>query len=376
MQGEPRLAFRPTGRLARGLAVLMFAATVLAAAPARAGAGDVTASTEVSAGRDFRAWSLLGDVELRDDATFLTVGYTVARPEKGTAPTHQLALGVDQALGDHWLVSASASVGLPKSTHVVVAPARPRLGLPGLDARTGYSSQALLLSAAYDSAGFSGVEYGLDAGVSLTRYPLSRELFLANRAGEAPLYAREELLWIARPSLGARVLLGLRWELGLRAGLTLYSDDPLSAGQFTDAEVAELARRFESAVEARRALLGLRERINRDLGSGLARRVSDVNATTGIPTAPSRFDLKPSLTWRPHPAVRGQLSYAFTRYVPGEGLSHVLATRWTVRLGAPVRVWASVAVQQDHLGGQDGSEAEEPSRVRSGLVTVGGEYTF
>ncbi|MFP2929538.1 hypothetical protein ACLESO_30935, partial [Pyxidicoccus sp. 3LG] len=341
--------------------------------PARAESGDVSASVEVSAGRGFRSWSLLGDVELRDSTTFLTVGYTAARPEAGTAPTHQLSLGVDHVLGEHWLVAALASVGLPKTTDVTLAPARPRLGLPGLDARTGYTSQALQLSAAYDSAGFGDVEYGLDVGLALTRYPLSRELLVPHRTDEAPIYAREELLWVARPSVGARLLLGLRWELGVRAGLSLYSGDPLSAGQFTDAEVTELARRFESALEARRALAGLRTRIYRDLGSGLARRVSDVNATTGIPTAPSRFDLKPSLTWRPHPAVRGQLSYAFTRYVPGEGLSHVLATRWTVRLGEPARVWASVALQQDHLGGQEGGGA---SRERSGLVTVGGEYTF
>jgi hypothetical protein len=181
---------------------------------------------------------------------------------------------------------------------------------------------------------------------------------------------------VARPSLGGRLLLGLRWEVGLRAGLTLYSENPLTAGQFTDEETAELTRRFESALEARRALLGLRARTWRDLGSGVARRVADVNATTGIPTAPSRFDVKPSLTWRPGRNVRGQLSYAFTRYVPGEGLSHVLATRWTVRLGEPLRVWASVALQQDRLEAGEEEAAGEPTRVRSGLLTVGGEYTF
>ena len=355
------------------LAVLALLATSLAARPARAEEGrDVTASVEVSAGRGYRAWSLLGDVALREDTTFLTLGYTAARPEAGTAATHQLSAGVDHVLGEHWLVAASASVGLPKSTLTPLAPERPRLNLPAVDARTGYSSQALLLSAAYDSAGFDDVEYGLDAGLSLTRYPLSREVLIPTRAGTLR-YAREDLLWVARPSLGGRLLLGMRWELGLRAGLTLYSENPLTAGQFTEEETADLTRRFENAVEARRALLGLRTRINRDLGSGVARRVSDLNATTGIPTAPSRFDLKPSVTWRPGRSVRGQLSYAFTRYASGEGLSHVLATRWTVSLGEPVRVWASVALQQDRLEASDGGA---PSRFRSGLFTVGGEYTF
>jgi hypothetical protein len=276
-------------------------------------------------------------------------------------------------LGEHWLVAASASVGLPKSTLTQLSPERPRLNLPAVDARTGSSSQALLLSAAYDSAGFGDVEYGLDAGLSLTRYPLSREVIVPTRNGPPQRFAREDLLWVARPSLGGRLLLGMRWELGLRAGLTLYSENPLTAGQFTEEETAELARRFEDAVVARRALLGLRTRIRRDLGSGVSRRLSDLNATTGIPTAPSRFDFKPSLTWRPGRIVRGQLSYAFTRYVSGEGLSHVLATRWTVRLGEPVRVWASVALQQDRV---EDSEGGEPSRVRSGLFTLGGEYTF
>ncbi|MFP2907852.1 hypothetical protein ACLESD_22950 [Pyxidicoccus sp. 3LFB2] len=377
MQGEFRAAVQASVRRGRSLALLALASAVLAARPVHAEPGDVSASLEVSAGRGYRAWSLLGDVELREDATFLTLGYTAARPEAGTAPTHQLSLGVDHLVGTHWLVSATASLALPKSTLTPLAPERPRLALPAVDARTGHASQALLLSAAWDSAGFDDVEYGLDASLSLTRHPLSRELTVSPRTGEPLRYAREDLLWVARPSLGGRLLLGTRWELGLRAGLTLYSEDPLTAGQFTDAETAQLTRRFETALEARRALLGLRTRVNRDLGSGVARRVSDVNATTGIPTAPSRFDFKPSVAWRPGRVVRGQLSYAFTRYVPGEGLSHVLATRWTVRLGASARVWAAVALQEDRRAPLEGeADAGEPSRVRSGLMTVGGEYTF
>ncbi|WP_164018428.1 hypothetical protein [Pyxidicoccus trucidator] len=377
MQGESSVAAQASFRPGRSLALLALVASALAARPALAEPGDVTASVEASAGRGYRAWSFLGDVELREDTTFLTLGYTAARPEAGTAPTHQLSLGVDHLLGTHWLVSATASLGLPKSTLTPLSPERPRLSLPAVDARTGYASQALLLSAAWDSAGFSDVEYGLDTSLSFTRYPLSREVGVLTRTGATLRFVREDLLWVARPSLGGRLLLGTRWEVGLRAGLTLYSQDPLTAGQFTDEETAELARRFETALEARRAMLGLRTRVNRDLGTGVARRVSDLNATTGIPTAPSRFDFKPSLTWRPGRVVRGQLSYAFTRYVAGEGLSHVLATRWTVRLGGSARVWAAVALQEDRREPLEGeADAGEPSRVRSGLMTVGGEYTF
>ncbi|QSQ24997.1 hypothetical protein JY651_08720 [Pyxidicoccus parkwayensis] len=377
MQGESTDVRHAPYRPGRSLAVLALLAGALAARPVHAEERDVTVTTEASAGRDYRAWSLLGDVGLRED-TFLTLGYTAARPEAGTAATHQLSVGVDHVLGGHWLVAAVASVGLPKRTRTELSAERPRLNLPAVDARTGYSSQAVLLSAAYDSAGFSDVEFGVDAGLSLTRYPLSREILVVNRSGATVRYAQEELLWVARPSVGSRLLLGTRWEVGVRAGLTLYSEDPLTAGGFTDEETAELTRRFENAVEARRALLGLSTRINRDLGSGVAQRVSELNATTGIPTAPSRFDVKPSVTWSsPGRVVRGQLSYAFTRYVSGEGLSHVLATRWTVRLGEPVRVWASVALQQDRLEAAESTDTPgEATRSRSGLFTVGGEYTF
>ncbi|HZI14043.1 MAG TPA: hypothetical protein VE153_26995 [Myxococcus sp.] len=360
-----------------GLELVLGALLLVLAGPARAEGRDVTATLEVNAGRDFRALSLLGDVELRDDATFLALGYTAARTGEDTAPTHQLLLGVDHAAGDHWLLSAMANVGLPKSTLVPLAPERPLLRLPAVDARTGYSSQGLLLSAAFDSGGFSDSEYGFDAGLSLTRYALHRELRVTSRTDTTVRYARDERLWVARPSAGARLLLGLQWELGLRAGFSLYSGDPLTAGQFTDAEVSELAQRFENAVEARLALRGLRTRIQRDLGSALTRRMSDVNATSGITTAPVRFDLKPSLTWRLSSRLRGQLSYAFTRYVSGQGFSQVLATRWTLRLGE-ARVWGAVALQQDHLGdaAQVPEDGGQPSPVRSGLVTLGGEYTF
>jgi hypothetical protein len=55
----------------------------------------------------------------------------------------------------------------------------------------------------------------------------------------------------------------------------------------------------------------------------------------------------------------------------------VLATRWTVRLGGSARVWAAVALQEDQREPlEDEADAGEPSRVRSGLMTVGGEYTF
>lgn len=375
MQGEP--STRKSGHRAlprQAGALLGLVASLLAAPPARAESGDTTVSVETTVGKDFRAWSLLGDVELRDGATFLTLGYTGARPEAGTALTHQLSLGADHVLGDHWLLSGSISAGLPKDTTVELVPERPARRLPAVDASTGYASQGALVALAYDSAGLSDVELGVYASASLTRHPLNRELVVTTAQGNTTRFAREDILWAARPGLGVRLLLGTHWEVGARGSLSLYSEDPLSAGQFTQEEQAALVRRVENAVETRRALRRYQARINRDLGTALARRMADVNATAGIPTAPSRFDVRPSLTWKPGRDVRGQLSYAFTRYVAGEGWSHLLGTRWTVKLGAPLRVWASVALQEDHLEAVD--PGETPSKARSGLVTLGGEYTF
>jgi hypothetical protein len=338
---------------------------VLGALPA----GATTLVAEVSASRDYRAWALLGDVELSQDETFLTFGYAGARPEPGTAPTHQLSLGVDHALSPNWLVSGLINVGLPKATFTPLARELPRLNLPALAARTSYSSQGVLLSAGYDSGGLSDVEYGVDVSLGLTRYPLRRQI-LTRQGQSAPSVAfqRVERLGVLRPSLGGRLMLGARWELGLRGGLSLYSDDPLSAGQFTAEEQQALAERYAQIAEDRELETAFVERLVRDLGAVVSGRLTDVNAVSGFPTAPARFDVKPSVTYRFSTAIRGQLSYAFTRYVPGQGVGHVLATRWTFRLAEPFRLWASVALQAD--------VPEDGSSLRSGLATLGMEYTF
>jgi hypothetical protein len=328
-----------------------------------------TLIAELSASKEARAWTLLGDVELRENSTFLTFGYSGLRSETGTATSHQLSLGVDQALSDHWLLSGSLLVGLPKATLTPLSREFPRLGLPALVARTAYGSQGLALSAGYDSGGLSDVEYGLDLGLGLTRYPMRRAL-ITRRTGEEPqiLYQRQERLGVLRPSLGARLMLGAHWELGLRGGLYLYSEDPLSAGQFSAEEQQALADRYAQVAEDRQLEGEFVERLYRDLGTTVASRLAEVNAVTGLPSAPVRFDVKPSVTWRINSTVRGQLAYSFARYVPGQGVGHVLSTRWTFRLGEPVRLWASVALQVDVL--------PEDTPLSTGLGSLGAEYSF
>ena len=110
------------------------------------------------------------------------------------------------------------------------------------------------------------------------------------------------------------------------------------------------------------------KRRGKALGVDLTGRMQSLDALTGFPSAPVRFEFKPSVTYRFGARVRGQVSYAFTRYVPGQGYAHVVGTRWTWRVARPLRLWVALALQSDHVAG-------EPS-VRSGLGTLGSEYTF
>jgi hypothetical protein len=168
--------------------------------------------------------------------------------------------------------------------------------------------------------------------------------------------------------VGARLLLGAHLELSLRGGLYLYSDDPLSTGQFSEEEQQALANRYAQVAEDRQLQSAFVEQLYRDLGASVAGRLAEANAGTGLPSAPARFDVRPSVTWRFNDTVRGQFSYAFTQYVPGQGYAHVLGTRWTFRLGKPFRLWAALALQADIL--------PETPPIRTGLATVGAEYSF
>ncbi|WP_224360334.1 hypothetical protein [Hyalangium versicolor] len=332
-------------------------------------AGATTLTAEVSATQDSRALTLLGDVELSKETTFLTFGYSGLRPQPDTAASHQLSAGLDHAFNLHWLVSGSLLVGLPKTTNTPLAQERPRLGLPALAARTSYNSQGLSLTAGYDSGGFSDLEYGFDVGVGLTRYPLRRAL-VARQGTSTPTveFQHEEHLGVLRPSLGVRLLPGTSWEIGLRGSVYLYSEDPLSAGQFTEEEQKALATRYAQAGEDRVLQREFLKRLYRDLGTSVAGRLTEVNAMSGLPSAPARFDVKPSVSYRFSSRVRGQLSYVFTQYVTGQGLSHVLSARCTIRLGEPIRVWAAAALQTD--------VPEDEAALHTGLATLGMEYTF
>ena len=111
-----------------------------------------------------------------------------------------------------------------------------------------------------------------------------RRALILRRTGEEPriAYQREELLGVLRPSLGARLMLGAHWELGLRGSLYLYSEDPLSAGQFSPEEQQALADRYAQVGEDRQLEREFVERLYRDLGTTVASRLAEVTATARI----------------------------------------------------------------------------------------------
>jgi len=127
-------------------------------------------------------------------------------------------------------------------------------------------------------------------------------------------------------------------------------------------------RRYTNAAEGGTSVKNYTQHRIKELATDLSGRMLGVNALTGFPSAPALFDVKPSLTYRFSKKVRGQLSYAFIRYVTGQGFAHVVGTRWTFRLTDSFRLWASLSLQSDH------PPAVAP--VSSGLATLGSELTF
>jgi hypothetical protein len=77
------------------------------ASPARAG----SVMAELSGGGTMRTWTAQGDMELRKDETFLTLGYTGARIGTEADLVHQLSTGLDHALSERWLLSGVLQVG-------------------------------------------------------------------------------------------------------------------------------------------------------------------------------------------------------------------------------------------------------------------------
>ncbi len=316
-----------------------------------------SASAEVTAGGGYFGLSLLGELELVKDQTFLTGGYAGARPSPYSVFAHLLTVGVDHALPSGWLLAANLSGGPPAITPVTLG--------PELTYKSITSSLGANAVAAYGSGGFGFFEYGFDVGAGVTAHWLARAL--EGRFGTA---RRRSVVTVLKPQLGVTAILDLDTELSLRGGYWLYSEDPLKAGELSDAELDRLLAAATALAERRQ----FTEEQKQAALSHFSDRVGEASAVSGLPAAPLWFEVRFSAAHRFTRRVRGQLGYTFDRYVPTQGHAHVVSTRWTVRFGEALKLSFAAALQIDVLPPPDGEQPAKP--LASGLLTAGAEYAF
>lgn len=315
---------------------------------------------EATASRSLWALSLLADLPLVKDQLHLTLCYGVARGGGGPA-VHQLCAGMDLAIGDRLLVSATLSLS-PRTT----------LRQPIFDGFVFSAHRSSLggtLALAYTRPAGRGLEWVADATVGLTRHDVPHSWTFVTATGQTRTRTVPASLLVARPGVGVLLVVEHDLELSLRGSLHLYSADPLEVGRISDAEIAALSERLEHLRDTHRERSEL-SRALAELSAGtLGGRIMQADAISGLAIAPLRFELRPSVSYRFSDALRGQVSYGFEQYAGGAGVSHVLSTRWTARLSEQLRAWTAVAVQVDR--------PEDPQlRGTAALLTVGVELGF
>jgi hypothetical protein len=316
-----------------------------------------SASADVTVGKGYFGLNAFGELELVADQTFLTLGYSGARPSPYSAFAHLVNAGVEHSAGDHLLLSATLSGGPPAATPVELS--------PELTYRSITSSLGAMAGAAYGSGGFDFFEYSIDATAGVTAHWLAREL--DGRFGKV---RRRTEVTVFKPSVGVTAILDMDTELTLRGSYWLYSEDPVQPGSHTDVVLDRLI----APAPARAERLRFTEEQVQAALSLFSDRLGQASAVSGLPAAPLWFELKLSAAHRFGRSLRGQLGYAFDRYVPGQGSAHLLSTRWTVRVGERLKLSAALALQLDLL--PPDAEGQPRPPAPSGLFTVGAEYTF
>jgi len=335
---------------------------VLGALPA----GAVSLVTEVTGARPFTAISLMGELELVKDRTFLTGCFSSMRSAPleitgpGTDPetidiprSNQLCLGLDHGFDDHWRVSVMGSL-TPRVTSQVEMLPRPTLIF-----RSRSSGAGATLGVAYDSAGLEEVQWGADLGVAANGYGFSHDWISVLRT-----IHYQSSLYSLRPSAGVLVAVG-DTVVQLRAGYTFYSQDPLTAGAVSDDELARMDAYFQRLMDASK-YFGLNEQYASALEA--SNRLMATDALSGLATAPVQLELRPTLQHRFARWLKGQVGYTYDRYVPGAGYAHVASTKWTVAFGDHVQTWAAASAQVDVPG-------TVPPQLY-GILTLGVEVTF
>jgi hypothetical protein len=343
-------------------------ALVLVAALGARPAAAVSLVVEATGAKPFTAVSLLADLELVKDRTFLTAcfGSTRSAPleisGEGTGEdltvniprANQLCLGLDQALNDHWRVSAMASLAPKVSSQIQV------LDRPTLVFRSENASAGASVSVAYDTASLDDVQWGVDLGLSANGYSLSHSWITAWRTRRFP-----SMLGSLRPGLGVVVALG-DTQLQLRGSYTFYSADPLQVGAVSAGELLVV-----DAVVQRYVDVSKYYGLNAEYGSFLqqtANRLMAADALSGLSSAPIWFELRPSVQHRFTRWLRGQVGYTYNQYVPGAGRAHVASTKWTVTFSKHFQSWVAASAQLDVPG-------TVPAKVY-GILTLGVEVSF
>lgn len=331
-------------------------------------AGAVSLLVEGTASQQVTSLSVMGELELIKDRTFLTacVGSSrseplaitsTADPQTVSLPrTTQLCLGLDHGLTDHWRVSLMGSAS-PRVTSQVQVFSRPY----SLVYRSQTGSAGATVGVSYDSASpLDDVQWGVDLGVALNGYSLSHQWISAFQTVRYP-----STLGSLRPTAGVLLALG-DTEIQLRGSYTLYSKDPLSVGAVT---VEELQSAVKATAPAG-TLLRLAS-LNLDFSSFLqlaGTRLMAMDAVSGLATAPVQLELRPAVQRRFTSWLRGQVGYTYDRYVPGAGYAHVGSTKWTITFNDHFQSWVAAAAQWDVPEGV-------PPQVY-GILTLGVEVSF
>jgi hypothetical protein len=365
----------------------------LVAAPA-AHAVEGAASAELTLGRQF---ALNASFELSPilDRLWLVAGYGLLKspnvPESETTPrvttaaSHLFSLGADFSPHKSWLFSVLAQASPRSGETVRLSPRAPPCVLTtpfpdpddaGCDPAVmslGRQTAGGAAAIAFDTAGDSAFELGLDAGLGFNWNGISRTLTL-NREVQAP---RSASLFVTRPQLGVAVVIKGTVTLAVRAGYTFYSADPLSVTRLEPDELRAIVRTVAPAVDpdTLAGLLADAERLGTDLSSvheganTALRRLSTFDAMSGYPYAPVLFDLKASVLVRFSRRFSMQLAWTYLRYVPSEGFGNVAALKAQLRVGGGWRAWIAGAAQFDKA-------PEEPRAAVSGHLSFGAEFAF
>lgn len=332
-------------------------------------------AAELTVGRQF---ALNASFELSpiQDRLWLVAGYgllkspdikaTETTPKITTAASHLISGGVDVSPHKSWIFSLLAQ-GSPRATETV--PINPNDQLPDrVSLTTSRQSAGGLLSIVFDTAGDSAFELGIDGGLGFHWNRLGRTITFG------PLTrSRFENLFVTRPQLGVAAMIKGTVTLGVRAGYTFYSADPLTVGRLNADDYAVIA----AAVAAIADRLSTDVELSQAAANTALARLSTFDALSGYPYAPVLFDLKSSVLVKFSRRFSMQLAWTWLRYVPTQGYGNVIALKGQFRFPGGWRAWIIGSVQFDEPLDQPAQRTpEDPKLSASGHLSIGAEFAF